>query len=206
MKMHIKICGITTLKVAKAAEEAGADFIGFVFAPSSRNIRPSDAAKIANTLSPNIQKVGVFVNESLEEMERIANIVGLDMIQLHGDEPEEIAKQLSYPVIKAFSIDKVKPEKITTYPCEYLLIDSPGEAYRGGSGKTFSWELLDELQIPRDKLILAGGLTPTNIQQAIQQVRPVGVDVSSGVETNGQKDIKKIQTFINNAKQIERLN
>src|SRR5699024_11553116 len=93
----------------------------------------------------------------------------------------------SYPVIKAFSIDKVEPNQIRNYPAEYLLIDSPGEDYRGGSGKTFSWELLDELDIPREKLILAGGLSSENINQAIKLVRQLEVEVSSGVETNKQK-------------------
>ena len=199
--MNVKICGITTLSAAKVVEKSGADFIGFVFAPSSRSITVENAAKITSQLSPNLKKVGVFVNEPIEAIEAIATKVGLDIIQLHGDEPEAFAKKLSYPVIKAFSIDKVEPNQIRNYPAEYLLIDSPGEDYRGGSGKTFSWELLDELDIPREKLILAGGLSSENINQAIKLVRPFGVDVSSGVETNQQKDHKKITSFITHAKQ-----
>lgn len=204
--MHVKVCGITTLEAAKAVENTGADFIGFVFAPSKRRIAIEDAKTIAKQLSPNIKKVGVFVNTSLVEIIEIAQTVGLDIIQLHGDEPASFAEQIPYPVIKAFSIDQVSPDAIATYPSEYLLIDSPGEDYRGGSGKTFSWELLDELHIPREKLILAGGLSPANIESAIKKVRPTGVDVSSGVETNGKKDIEKINNFIINAKQTERLN
>lgn len=199
--MNVKICGITTLSAAKVVEKSGADFIGFVFAPSSRSITVENAAKITSQLSPNLKKVGVFVNEPIEAIEAIATKVGLDIIQLHGDEPEAFAKKLSYPVIKAFSIDKVEPNQIRNYPAEYLLIDSPGEDYRGGSGKTFSWELLDELDIPREKLILAGGLSSENINQAIKLVRPFGVDVSSGVETNQQKDHEKITSFITHAKQ-----
>lgn len=199
--MNVKICGITTLSAAKVAEKAGVDYIGFVFASSSRSIKPEDAANIASKLSPTLKKVGVFVNESIETIEEIAAKVGLDLVQLHGDEPEAFAKKLSYPVIKAFSIDKVEPETIKSYPAEYLLIDSPSAEYRGGSGKTFSWELLDELNIPREKLILAGGLSRDNINSAIELVRPFGVDVSSGVETNKQKDHEKITAFITHAKQ-----
>lgn len=198
--MIVKICGITTLPAAKTVEESGADFIGFVFAPSSRQITPESATKIASELSPKLKKVGVFVNETAETIEAIAAKVGLDIIQLHGDESDAFATKLSYPVIKAFSINEAAPEIIRNYPCEYLLIDSPGEAYRGGSGKTFSWELLDELNIPREQLILAGGLNSENVTQAIETVRPHGVDVSSGVETDKQKDQEKIKTFIKNAK------
>jgi len=199
--MKVKICGITTVETAKVVEQAGADFIGFVFARSKRQIAPADAANITKSLSPNIKKVGVFVNESPEKINEIANLVSLDYIQLHGDETADLARKITYPIIKAFSIDQAEPAMIAAYPCDYILIDSPGEAYRGGSGKPFSWELLDELKIPRDKLILAGGLSAKNINQAIQLVQPVGVDVSSGVETNGMKDTEKINSFIKYAKQ-----
>ncbi len=198
-KMFVKICGITSLETAKVAQNAGADFIGFVFAPSKRRISPAKAAEITNQLTPPLKKVGVFVNESLENIKLIAKLVGLDYIQLHGDEPEQLAKQIPYPIIKAFSIDQVDPQLIRRYPCDYLLIDSPGETYRGGSGNTFNWEKLDELTIDRRKLIVAGGLHADNIKQAIETVRPIGVDVSSGVETNGVKDHKKIEQFIQQA-------
>lgn len=201
--MIVKICGITTLSAAKTVEESGADMIGFVFAPSSRQITPDSAADIARNLSPKLKKVGVFVNESLDTIETIAKQVGLDLIQLHGDEPEAFAKKLSYPVIKAFSINKVAPEVINNYPCAFLLIDSPGEVYRGGSGNTFSWERLDDLNIPREKLILAGGLHSNNVTKAIEITRPYGVDVSSGVETDKQKDHAKINLFIKTVKKKE---
>jgi len=203
--MKVKVCGITTIEAAKAVEQAGADFIGFVFAPSKRQITPDQAASIANILSPHIKKVGVFVNESPKKIHDIANLVGLDFIQLHGDESASIAKQITYPIIKAFSIDQAEPMTIAAYPCDYILIDSPSEYYRGGSGKSFSWELLDELNIPRHKLILAGGLSVNNINQAIQLVQPIGVDVSSGVEINKIKDTEKIKSFVKKAKQTERL-
>ena len=198
--MFVKICGIKTLDAAKTAQEAGADFIGFVFAPSNRRISPIDAANITKQLSPKIKKVGVFVNESVENIKHIAKLVGLDYVQLHGDEPAHFAAQLPYPIIKAFSVHTVDPKTIHQYPCDYVLIDSPGEKYRGGSGNVFNWKTIDELQIDKRKLILAGGLNEANVREAIESVQPIGVDVSSGVETDGVKDHQKIQSFIKQTK------
>lgn len=198
--MIVKVCGITTKETARVVEASGADFIGFVFAPSKREISPADAKEIAKVLSSHIKKVGVFVNESVDRIIEIADLVGLDFIQLHGDEPDTIANSIPYPIIKAFVIDQVDVNSIKNYPCDYILIDSPGKKYRGGSGETFHWGRLDELGIDKDKLILAGGLSPENIQEAIITVKPVGVDVSSGVETNGIKDHHKINYFVENVR------
>lgn len=194
--MLIKICGITSIEMGLVAEEAGANLIGFVFAPSSRKLAPEEAQKIARALSPTSKTVGVFVNESKQEIERIAELVGLDFIQLHGDESAEFAESLSQPVIKAFSIDEVTDERLATYPARYFLIDSPATTYRGGSGETFDWKCLENRQIDKSKFILAGGLDPTNVQEAIRVARPAGVDVSSGVETEGVKDAEKIGQFV----------
>src|SRR5699024_5616694 len=117
--MLIKICGIMSSEMALVAERAGADLIGFVFAPSSRQLVPERAAEIAGVLSPATKKVGVFVNESREEIERIAAIVGLDYAQLHGDESMEFAESLSLPVIKAFTIGEVSDEELANYPADY---------------------------------------------------------------------------------------
>jgi len=198
--MKVKICGIRTIEDAKFAEENGADFIGFVFAPSKRRVSIADAAEIVSHLSEKTKKVGVFVNEPLESMIRIAKAVQLDYIQLHGNELPETAKELPYPVIKAFSIDKTDPEIIKHYPCEYLLLDSPGTTYEGGSGKTFDWSKLDKFDFNKNKFILAGGLTPQNVLKAIKSTNPIGVDVSSGVESAGNKDQTKIKQFIYHAK------
>lgn len=192
----IKICGITSIEMAKVAEDAGANMIGFVFAASSRKVAAEQASEIAGALSPLTKKVGVFVNESKAEIERIADIVGLDFIQLHGDELPEFAASLSRPVIKAFTIDEVTDETLATYPAEYFLIDSPGTTYRGGSGNTFDWNRLENREIDKRKLLLAGGLHAKNVQEAIRAVQPAGVDVSSGVETNGAKDAQKIRAFV----------
>lgn len=199
MKMLVKICGITDIETARKVQAAGAQFIGFVFTPSKRRISPMQAGEIATHISPDLKKVGVFVNESIENIKYIAKLVGLDYIQLHGNESPSVARALPYPIIKAFSIHEVNPNTIHDYPCDYLLIDSPGKKYRGGSGYTFNWRKLDDLEIDKDKLILAGGLSINNIRKAIETVRPIGVDVSSGVETDGKKDHDKIAQFIHEA-------
>lgn len=198
--MLVKICGIKTVEAAHVAMQAGADFIGFVFAPSKRRISPEEARIIARTLPSSMKKVGVFVNESTEEMKRIAQLVGLNVIQLHGGEPPKVIEQLPYKVIKAFPINKLKKQMIKLYNCDYYLIDSPpSDKYQGGSGKTFDWNNINEL-VSKEKIMLAGGLTPENVNNAIRTAKPIGVDVSSGVETNGEKDHSKIKQFILNAK------
>lgn len=194
--MLVKICGIKTIEAADVAAQAGADFIGFIFTPSKRKIAPSNAAFIAKALPSHVKKVGVFVNETVESMLRIADQVGLDVIQLHGDEAPSVAKQLPYEIIKAFPVKQENLSYIQEYPCNYYLLDSPLGGSRGGNGTTFDWDLTSDLSIDPKKIMLAGGLTPENVQQAINQVNPVGVDVSSGIETNGEKDYHKIKHFI----------
>lgn len=194
--MKVKICGIKTMNDALAVQDDGADFIGFVFAPSSRRISPVNAKKIIASLDKDIKTVGVFVNESLENMAYISEFVGLDYIQLHGNEAKHIALALNKPIIKAFSFGQTDLATIRSYPCDYVLIDSPGEKYAGGSGRTFDWTQLEDDTKLHEKLILAGGLNANNIIEAIRTAKPVGVDVSSGVETNKEKDIKKIKAFI----------
>ncbi|GAB3046184.1 phosphoribosylanthranilate isomerase [Virgibacillus ainsalahensis] len=198
--MLVKICGIRTEQAASAAVQAGADFIGFVFAPSKRQITPAEAEAIAKSLPTTVKKVGVFVNEPPENMKQIAEQVGLDYIQLHGDESTKIAEALPYKVIKAFPVDKDTISKIESYPCDFYLLDSPFGKNRGGNGTSFDWNLIESLSINQGKIILAGGLAPKNVQGAINLVNPAGVDVSSGVETDGKKDHEKIRQFIRNAK------
>lgn len=193
--MIVKICGLQTVEDAQFASAQGAQFIGLIFAPSKRRVTPRQAKEIVAALSPTTQVVGVFVNESVDTMIATANDVGLDFIQLHGDESATVARQLPYPVIKAFSIDDIEQKRINDYPCTYYLIDSPG----GGTGETFQWERLSALPIQHDKILLAGGLDAENVSKAIQTTLPAGVDVSSGVETNGVKDQQKISEFIKTA-------
>lgn len=198
--MLIKICGIQTIEAAIAAIDSGADLLGFVFAPSKRRITAENAANIINSLPAEVQTVGVFVNETTAEMKRIANIAGLDYIQLHGDEPEETAKALSFKTIKAFPVTEKTLPIIKEYPSDYYILDSPIGGNRGGNGTTFDWDLVDDLPIDRTKIILAGGLNPENVATAIKRLNPIGIDVSSGVETNGIKNPTLIKLFIKNAR------
>jgi phosphoribosylanthranilate isomerase len=198
--MLVKICGIQTKGAADVAVKNGANLIGFVFAQSKRKIEPKEAAKIAKSIPDHVKKVGVFVNESIDKMIEIAEVVGLDYIQLHGDETADLARSIPYKIIKAISIDPKSISSITDFPCDFYLLDSPKGKYRGGNGKKFDWELVHQLTIDSNKILLAGGLSSENIREAINLVHPVGVDVSSGVETDGLKDYEKIKQFIQLAK------
>ncbi|HLQ74770.1 MAG TPA: phosphoribosylanthranilate isomerase [Alloiococcus sp.] len=199
--MLVKVCGITTSESAQAAANASADFIGFVFAPSTRQIDPLKAKEIAETLPTSIKKVGVFVNETIINIENIARIVGLDYIQLHGDETAEFANKLSLPFIKALNVNDSLVYNLNHFPADYFIIDSPGKKFRGGSGEVFDWSQLTGLNLDLSKVFLAGGLNEYNVKSAIETVRPIGVDVSSGVETEGKKDNTKIKHFLKQAKE-----
>ncbi|MFZ5818212.1 MAG: phosphoribosylanthranilate isomerase [Bacillota bacterium] len=218
--MWVKICGISTMKAAVAAVEAGADAVGFVFAPSRRQVSPDRAQALVMGLPPETVTVGVFVDAPLEEMRRVAAYVGLKVIQMHGSEPPEYIEQVGLPVIKAFRIKG--PEDLAQLPlyrqAAGLLLDPYVPGQHGGTGQTLDWTLVrwaaqtlrnagvelsgpDEPLTPgRPKLILAGGLTVQNVDEAIRQAEPGGVDVSSGVETNGEKDNSKIYDFVDMVK------
>jgi len=197
--VKVKICGITDLITAKSAIDAGADAIGFVFAESKRQIEINEAKKIIESLPDSVMKIGVFVNETKETLESIYQEVGLTHLQLHGDETPEFCRSLSFPVIKALRVQSEKDvEKIAEYDCDYILVDSPSGKYRGGNGTTFNWNLVRSKKV--DNLILAGGLTIENVIPACSVVKPIMVDVSSGVETNGKKDKEKIKSFIKKVK------
>src|SRR5712691_8866307 len=173
--MLVKICGITRADDAEAAVEAGAGAIGFVFWPESpRFIDPYRARSIASTLPPFVTAVGVFVNQPLQYVNAVASLLRLGAVQLHGDETPEYAAAVSSPVIKAVSFGPVK---------------------RGGTGRTIDWTGASALAAQR-KILLAGGLTPDNVMEAIAQVRPFGIDVSSGVErTPGVKDHPRMRAL-----------
>lgn len=199
--MKVKICGIKDIETAKIAIEAGADAIGFVFAESKREINMDEAKRIASSLPDHILKIGVFVDESKEVLESIFEEVGLTHLQLHGDESPEFCRSLKYPVIKALRMEtEMDVEKLTQYDCEYLLLDSPYGKFRGGNGTTFNWNLLSNHDINRKKLILAGGLKIDNVVDAVRLIKPIMVDVSSGVETESVKDKEKIESFIKKVK------
>lgn len=197
----VKICGLKTPEHVETAVQVGADFVGFVFAPSKRRIAVEEAKELAKQIPTSVKKVGVFVNEDAETIRTIAEAVPLDYIQYHGDETNDFIQQIGLPALKAFSVrnaDDVK--KAAAFGVDYYLFDAPGTDFRGGSGHTFDWSLLEEASIPSEKVIVAGGLTVDNVAKAIQFVQPVAVDVSSGVERDGVKDSALIQAFIHNAK------
>jgi phosphoribosylanthranilate isomerase len=199
--MKVKICGITDLTTAIAAIDYGADAIGFVFAESKRKISVTKAKEIVSHLPKEIFKVGVFVNESSEKIEQIASSVGLTHVQLHGDESPSFSESLTYPVIKAISIhDENSVDAIEHYSCDFVLLDGPKGVFRGGNGLSFDWKSISAKNLKDTKVILAGGLHEENVEEAIKLIKPYMVDVSSGVETEGKKDLSKIQSFINKAK------
>lgn len=199
--MLVKICGITSLEMAKIAVHAGADFLGFVFARSKREVSAAQAKEIIQQLPACIQTVGVFVNQNMREIEAIVQKTGLDFVQLHGEESAETVRKSTCPVIKSLPGTKDGLKKAAQYDtASYLLMDSPPLPHaHGGNGISFNWSILEGNTIS-SRLILAGGLTPENVADAIKQVNPIGVDVSSGVETDGRKDPDKIKAFIQAAK------
>lgn len=193
----VKICGLKEAAHVEAACAAGADFLGFMFAPSKRQITVETAQELAKVVPAHVKKVGVFVNATAETIRAIAKAVPLDYVQYHGDETQALIDEIGLPSIKAYSVHtKEDVEKAAHYNVDYYLFDAPGTDFRGGSGHQFDWSLLEAASISRDKIILAGGLQLENIEAAITQVQPFAVDVSSGVETDGVKDHEKIQQFI----------
>ncbi|MBU5595691.1 phosphoribosylanthranilate isomerase [Amphibacillus sp. MSJ-3] len=199
--MLVKICGIRTIGAALASLEAGADFLGFVFAKSKRQVTVTEAIQINKQLPHTVKTVGVFVDTPISEINQMAGRVNFDYVQLHGHETVADCLNSQVPVIKALSIRTESDlGQVEDYlpVVDYLLIDGP----EAGSGEVFDWGLIDSIPSVREKLILAGGLTPNNVIEAISQVQPVGVDVSSGVETGGIKDVQKIKQFILNVKGV----
>lgn len=201
----VKICGLKEQEHVKVAVDAGADAIGFVFAPSRRRVTIEEARKLAQDIPQNVLKIGVFVNASREELERAFKEVPLDFVQLHGEETPKFIESLGLPTIKAFSVRSVEDvREAAKYNVDYYLFDAPGTVYKGGSGMTFDWTLLQDSGISADKLILAGGLDGENVAEAISRVKPFMVDVSSGVEQNKRKDETLMRAFVGAVKDEER--
>lgn len=205
----IKICGLTTKEQVEVTQELGADYIGFVFAKSKRRIEPEQVAIITQDLSANIKKVGVFVSPSVIELENTIKIAKLDVIQLHGELTEELQKILATSFFKDMGVETIQAfngqkenlvELISESSADYILLDAPAETteYAGGNGFVFNWEETAKKikKLTDKKIFIAGGLTSDNVKKAIQIFNPFAVDVSSGVETDGQKDSKKIKAFI----------
>lgn len=201
----VKICGLKEQEHVNVAINAGADAIGFVFAPSSRQITIEEARELAGQIPQHILKIGVFVDAPREELERAFYEVPLDYVQLHGEETPEFIELLGLPTIKAFSVRNVDDvQEAAKYNVNYYLFDAPGTVYRGGSGVTFDWSLLQDVGISAEKLILAGGLHAENVGEAIERVKPFMVDVSSGVEREKRKDELLMRAFVHAVKDEER--
>lgn len=193
----VKICGLKEVQHVQAAVQAGADAIGFVFAASKRQVSIEQAQQLAKHVPEGVMKIGVFVNPTPEELRAAVSNVPLDYVQYHGNETPDFIVQQGYPSIKALSVHCAKDvQAAANYTVDYYLFDAPGTDYKGGSGHTFDWTLLETAGIPREKLILAGGLKIENIHEALALVSPCMVDVSSGVETKGSKDTEKIVAFL----------
>jgi phosphoribosylanthranilate isomerase len=203
MSTRVKICGITNLADAQVAVEAGADALGFVFYDQSpRFISMETAAEISKQLPLFILRVGVFVNPTRELIFEAMAGCGLSLLQFHGDEPPEFCAQFGLMSMKAFRIrDAESLKELPKYKTDAWLLDTYSSDTLGGTGEKFNWDLAIEAQKLGRPVFLAGGLTPENVAEAIQKVRPFGVDVSSGVESApGKKDHAKVRAFIHAAK------
>ena len=189
----VKICGLSTKEAVKTAVSAGADYIGFVFAPSKRQVTVEQAIDLAKFIPSHIQKVGVFVSPSRAELLEAVDKVGLDFVQVHGQVVDKLFENLPCASIQAVQVDG--DGHVPNSQADYLLFDAPV----AGSGQTFDWGRLDTTELAQP-FFIAGGLNEDNVEEAIQHFTPYAVDVSSGVETNGQKDHEKIRRFIERVK------
>lgn len=194
MSVKIKICGIRSIEAAKAAVDAGADFLGFNFVPASkRYIDPMFAAKIISLVKGRVKVVGVFQNAKASYVNDIASRLGLDFVQIHGKEDNNYINNLVVPVIKSIKVDDV----IHNTKAAYILLDR----VRQGEGRMVDLEKAANLAADFP-LFYAGGLTPDNVAEVIKKVQPFAVDVAGGIETNGLQDIQKIKEFIQNVKGV----
>ena len=201
-QVKVKICGMTNLNDVKVAVDGGVDAVGFIFYKKSpRSVTMQAVMEIVLELPPFVDSVGVFVNETAEQINKIADHCKLDRVQLHGDESPAFCKKIRRRVIKAIRVKDIQSlKKLSDYPVSSFLLDTFSEDQYGGTGKVFDWNLA----YPAKKygpIILAGGLTPNNVRQVIQRIQPYGVDVCPGVESQpGIKKQKKMQAFLKNVK------
>ena len=196
--MRVKMCGMKTAAAAHAAEEAGADYIGFIFAKNSRRyVAPETAREIARALR-RVKSVGVFVDAPMDEVNEIAAYVGLDYVQLHGHESAEMAQQAERPVIKAYRYgDDFSVEAANAYPSEMILVDNYVAGAAGGTGTAFHWQAAaQEIARVTKPVLIAGGITAENVGEAAAIFQPFGVDVSGGLEKDGEKSEEKIRVFM----------
>lgn len=219
MQTKIKICGISTVATAKASAEAGANYLGIVFEPNSRRLVELEKAKqlISSFRASWSMKepmwVGVFANQTTEEVNHVLNYCNLDLAQLSGQESVDYCRVIVRPIIKVFHVgedshdeDALRSIKasLELYKKEghMCMLDTYKHGVLGGTGQAFDWNIAKEISEDFE-MILAGGLNSENVRQAVSQVNPWGIDVSSGVETDGQKDTAKIANFISQARNTD---
>jgi phosphoribosylanthranilate isomerase len=197
---RVKICGVRQVEHGLAAAAAGADYLGLIFAPTRRLVAPETAAEISRAAKSqgDIKTVGVFVNEDVRVINDRVRGVGLDYVQLSGDEPDEVIGLIDAPVIRVLHVRPdterdALAQRLAEISSEIVLVDTARAGSYGGTGETFDWSILPSLDRP---VLLAGGLHSGNVEAAIAAVSPWGVDVSSGVETDGVKDLEKIAAFV----------
>ena len=189
----VKICGLSTKEAVETAVSAGADYIGFVFAPSKRQVTLDQAAELSKLIPSDVKKVGVFVSPSRAELLEAIDKVGLDLVQVHSQVADDLFEDLPCDSVQAVQVDG--NGHVPNSQADYLLFDAPV----AGSGQTFDWGKLDTTGLAQP-FFIAGGLNENNVAEAIQSFTPFAVDVSSGVETDGQKDHEKIRRFIERVK------
>jgi phosphoribosylanthranilate isomerase len=199
MSIKVKICGITNPQDAAVVVEAGADLLGMVFFEGSpRNVTPAQAALICREVPPHVLRVGLFVNASPALVQEAMASCTLQMLQFHGDETPGFCRQFGLMTMKAFRVSgPATLASLQDYPTEAWLLDAHVKGKFGGTGRTFDWQLAAQAARMGTPVFLAGGLTSENIGEAIQTVRPYGVDVSGGVESApGRKDPAKVRAFV----------
>ena len=203
MTLRIKICGITNIRDAMAAIEAGANALGFMFfEKSKRYVPPETGRKIVQAIPPFVSCVGVFVNETHEKIQSIKDYCQLDTIQLHGDESPEFCHNIPGKTIKAFQLkNPIDLEATEPYKTSAWLLDTYSPAARGGTGESFNWSWVQDARPLGRPTIIAGGLSPDNAADCVLATEPYGLDVSSGVEKEpGQKCAEKMKAFIHAAR------
>jgi len=196
----IKICGLKREEDILYVNKLKPDYVGFVFAKSSRQVDKFRARKLINDLDRNIKRVGVFLNSPIDEVKEAAHYCGLDILQFHGDEQPGYCNSFEHEVWKVFRIiDTNSLEQLQKYNVAGYLLDTFVKGQYGGTGKPFNWDIISNISKSKF-IILAGGLTPENVKEAINTTQSEAVDVSSGVEVNGYKDFEKMKKFIENVR------
>ena len=199
MTVRIKLCGITQYEDARVAVSLGVDALGFIFIKkSSRYISPEKAGEIIKQLPPYVSRVGVFANQNTDKIMETAQTAGLDTIQLHGDESPETAASLPYTVVKAFGVGPdFDLSVLDRYDVSAFLLDTWKDGGSGGTGATFDWSVARRAVDEKKKIILAGGLGPSNVEEAVDAVNPYAVDINSGVEIRpGVKNPHKLKELV----------